>query len=459
LAPIHQAKAVSERRPNGLHAPVNSTRKDREMVLQPFVPRFRRALLAVAALLLPASALAQDAPPAIDTGDTAWMLASAALVLLMTPGLAFFYGGLVRSKNVLGTMMQSFVAIAAIGVLWPVIGYTLAFGGDVKGLIGGLDYLFLRGVGMEPNGTIPHLVFMTFQGMFAIITPALIAGSIAERMKFKAYLAFIILWVIFVYCPLCHWVWGGGWMAAKGSLDFAGGTVVHISSGVSGLVACLVLGRRKDFPREPIIPHNVPFVVLGGGLLWFGWFGFNAGSALAANGQAANAFVATHISAAAGALAWMMHDWFRFGKPTAVGTVSGAVAGLVGITPACGFVPPMAGIAIGVAAGTVCAMFVHWRTHRGIDDSLDAFGVHGIGGTVGAVLTGVFARTEFLIDAGRAAQVFGQIVDVVVTYLFAGIVALILLKAIDMTIGLRVEDDHEQVGLDQTQHGESGYSI
>jgi Amt family ammonium transporter len=392
------------------------------------------------------------------------MLASAALVLLMTPGLAFFYGGLVRSKNVLGTMMQSFAAIAAIGVLWPVIGYTLAFGEDKGGLIGGLDYIFLRGVGMEPNGTIPHLVFMTFQGMFAIITPALIAGSIAERMKFKSYLTFIILWVLFVYCPLCHWVWGGGWMMEKGSLDFAGGTVVHISSGVSGLVACLVIGRRKDFPREPIIPHNVPFVVLGGGLLWFGWFGFNAGSALAANGTAANAFVATHISAAAGALAWMLHDWARFGKPTAVGTVSGAVAGLVGITPACGYVHPMAGIAIGAIAATVCAMFVHWRTHKGIDDSLDAFGVHGIGGTVGAILTGVFATAAALAAAGqeghtRGEQILGQVMDVLATYAFAAIVSLILLKLIDATLGLRVEDDHEQVGLDQTQHGETGYSI
>ena len=420
----------------------------------------------VASLMAAASpALAQGGATAINHGDTAWVLVSAALVFLMTPGLAFFYVLLVRSKNVLGTMMHCLAAMGIGSVVWVVAGYTLAFGTDAGGVIGGLEYLFLNKVGMAPTegSTIPHLAFSSFQGMFAIITPALIAGAVAERMKFSAFFWFITAWVMLVYAPLAHWVWGGGWLMEMGALDFAGGTVVHISSGISALVACLVIGRRRGFPREPILPHNLTYVILGGGLLWFGWFGFNAGSALAANGLAANALVTTNTSAAAGALGWLLYDWLKFGKPTALGTVSGAVAGLVGITPAAGFVAPWAALAIGVLAGLGCATFVGWRTRRGIDDSLDAFGVHGIGGTIGAILTGVFALeaiggTKGLIE-GNIGIMGIQVIGVVATYVYAAVVSLVILLVLRSVTGLRIGEDDEMIGLDQTQHGETGYSL
>jgi len=414
-----------------------------------------------------------NAPAPISAGDTAWMLTSAALVLLMTPGLACFYGGLVRRKNVLGTMMQSMAAMSMVGVLWAVAGYSLAFGPDHGHLIGDLKYFLLGGVDGAPHpvyaNTVPHLVFAAYQGMFAIITPALIGGAVAERMKFSSFFWFITIWSLVVYAPLAHWVWGdGGWLARMGALDFAGGTVVHISSGFSALVACLMLGRRRDFPREPIIPHNLPLVVIGGGLLWFGWFGFNAGSASAANGLAANAFMTTQLSAAAAALTWMFHDWIRFGKPTALGTVSGAVAGLVGITPAAGFVTPASAIVIGAVTSLGCANFVHWRTRRGIDDSLDAFGVHGIGGTIGALLTGVFAVRVVndvfkggpvgLID-GHAGQVLVQAVGVLATYAYAGLLTFAILSFLKLFGGIRLTQEQEVNGLDQSQHGEEGYSF
>jgi Amt family ammonium transporter len=406
---------------------------------------------------------------AISAGDTAWMLISTGLVMLMTPGLAFFYGGLVRSKNVLGTMMQSLVALAVVSLVWMVVGYSLAFAPG-NAFIGGLDYAFMNNVGQTAGPiatTVPHLVFMIYQMMFAIITPALIGGAVAERIKFKAFVLFITIWIVAVYAPVAHWLWHPqGWLAQQGALDFAGGTVVHISSGVSALVACLVLGRREDFPGEPILPHNLPFVVLGGGLLWFGWFGFNAGSAGAANGIAASALVATHASAAAGAFAWMVHDWWRFGKPTALGTVSGAVAGLAGVTQAAGYVGPMPAIAIGVIISLFCASFVYWRTHKGIDDSLDAFGVHGISGTLGAVLTGLFASKAINAGISEEGWVHGghkllgvQCQGMIATYIYAGVVTFVILKALEATVGLRICAEDERLGLDQSQHGEAGYSL
>ena len=434
--------------------------------------------LALAALGLAAHASAQEIKPAaapvaapvatINSGDTAWMLGCTGLVLLMTPGLACFYGGLVRRKNVLGTMMQSFAAMGLIAVMWVLFGYTLSFGPSHGGLIGGFKYLGLLGVGAEPHpvyaNTTPHLAFMAYQGMFAIITPALIGGAVAERMKFSAYFWFIGLWALLVYFPLCHWVWAdGGWLAKLGVLDFAGGAVVHISCGVAALVACLVMGRRVDFPREPIIPHNLPLVLIGGGLLWFGWFGFNAGSAYKADGIAAAALVATHSSAAAGALTWLIHDWVRFGKPTALGTISGAVAGLGSITPASGFVNPLCAMAIGTVASLACANFVHWRNRRGIDDSLDTFGVHGVGGTIGTILAGVFALRT-VNSAGRGwidgnfHQVKVQLMAIVVTYVFVGIATWAILKVLELTVGLRMIGDEEAMGMDQSQHGEEGYT-
>ena len=411
---------------------------------------------------------AAPAVQAISAGDTAWLLGCTGLVLLMTPGLAAFYGGLVRRKNVLGTMMQSFAAMGLIGILWMVCGYTLSFGPTHGGWIGGFKYLFLKGVTGAPHSvyapTTPHMAFMAYQGMFAIITPALIVGAVAERMKFSAYFWFIALWSLLVYFPLCHWVWAdGGWMAKLGVLDFAGGVVVHISCGVAALVACLMMRRRVDFPREPIIPHNLPLVLLGGGLLWFGWFGFNAGSAYAANGLAASTLVATHVSAAAGLLTWMLHDWIRFGKPTALGAISGSVAGLGSITPASGFVNPVCAAIIGTIAALCCANFVLWRTRRAIDDSLDTFGVHGIGGTLGTLLAGVFATSSInkasgLID-GNAHQVVVQLIAIVVTYAFVGAVTFVILKGLDLTVGLCLSKDEEAIGMDQSLHGEEGYTF
>jgi Amt family ammonium transporter len=422
--------------------------------------------------------LAADAMPAVDTGDTAFIMVSAALVMLMTPGLAFFYGGMVRRKNVLGTMMHSFVAVGLISIQWILWGYSLAFGPDVGGFIGSLSWAGLRGVGTAPGpyaDTIPHLVFMVYQGMFAIITPALISGAVAERMNFKAYVLFLLLWATLVYDPICHWVWGGGWLGEMewlggiAALDFAGGTVVHISSGVTALVVALMLGRRKGWPREPIMPHNLPFTILGTAILWFGWFGFNAGSALGSGELSALAFVTTNTAAAAAALTWMMLDWMSFKKPTALGTASGAVAGLVAITPAAGFVTPLPAILIGILAGGACRAVVQYRTRRGIDDSLDAFGVHGVGGTVGALATGLFAGWLASFGAvgviesqglllGDVKQFVAQIVGVGATIVYAGVVSFVILKVVDVAVGLRLEDTAEIEGLDLSQHGEAGYT-
>lgn len=389
--------------------------------------------------------------------------------MLMTPGLALFYGGMVRKKNVLGTIMQSFIIVALISVQWVLVGYTLAFGPDKGHLIGGLEWLGLRGVGLTPNpdyaATIPHQVFMVFQLMFAIITPALITGSFAERMRFPAFLLFILLWATLVYDPLAHWVWGvDGWLRNLGALDFAGGTVVHISSGVSGLVAALVLGRRRGHGTQPMLPHHLPMTVLGAGLLWFGWFGFNAGSALAANGLAASAFVVTNTSAAAGTLSWALAEWLHRGKPTMLGAASGAIAGLVAITPASGFVGPLAALAIGLVAGVVCYLGVSVLKHRlGYDDSLDAFGCHGLGGTWGAIATGIFASTAINpagtdgLLAGNVAQLGVQLISVVATWAFAAAATFVILKVVAMVIPLRLSAEDEEAGLDITQHGEDAY--
>jgi len=426
----------------------------------------------------PAAAAVTPAPepPKIDTGDTAWLLVSSALVLLMTPGLALFYGGMVRRKNVLGTMMQSFMLVALVSVQWALFGYSLAF--HEGSFWGGFGWSFLHGVGATPDpygyaATIPHQVYMAFQLMFAIITPALITGAFAERMKFSAMVVFMMLWVTFVYDPLAHWVWGrGGWLrfgdpgAVFGALDFAGGTVVHISSGVSALVAALVLGKRLGFGTEPIIPHNLTMTVTGTGLLWFGWFGFNAGSAVAAGGLAASAFVVTHFAAAAATLSWTFAEWIWKGKPSALGAVSGAVAGLVAITPASGYVGPMASLIIGGAAGVICFWSTSYVKNKfGYDDSLDAFGVHGVGGTVGALLTGVFATKLVNPGAGdgllygNPGQLLNQFIAVAVTWTFAIVMTFIIIKVVDLVIGLRISPDDEIEGLDSSQHGESGYNL
>lgn len=406
---------------------------------------------------------------AIDTGDTAFMIIAGALVMLMTPGLALFYGGMVRRKNVLSTFMQSFILIAVISVQWLLIGYTLAFGPDKGHLIGSLSWLGFKDVGMAPNpdyaATIPHQMFAMFQLMFAIITPALITGSIAERMRFPAFLAFMVLWATLIYDPLAHWVWGvDGWIRNLGALDFAGGTVVHISSGVSGLVAALVLGKRKGHGKEPMLPHQLPMTVLGTGLLWFGWFGFNAGSALAANGLATNAFVVTNISAAAAALSWLLAEWLHHGKPTVLGAASGAVAGLVAITPASGFVTPMAALVIGLIGGVVCYLGVSvLKAKLGYDDALDAFGCHGLGGTWGAIATGLFA-SKAINPAGVDGLLYGnpglmkaQIISVIATYAVAAIGTFVILKLVGIFTKLRATADEEITGLDLTMHGEEAY--
>ncbi len=431
--------------------------------------RIARAIIVICwgVLALPALALAGGSD--IEPGDTSFVLFSAALVMLMTPGLALFYGGMVRKKNVLGTLMQSFIILALISVQWVLVGYTLAFGPDKGHFIGGLEWLGLRGVGLAPNpdyaATIPHQVFMVFQLMFAIITPALITVSFAERMRFPAFLLFILLWATLVYDPLAHWVWGaGGWLRNLGALDFAGGTVVHISSGVSGLVAALVLGRRRGLGTQPMLPHHLPMTVLGAGLLWFGWFGFNAGSALGANGLAASAFVVTNTSAAAGTLSWALVEWLHRGKPTVLGAASGAVAGLVAITPASGFVGPMAALAIGLVAGVVSYLGVSILKHRlGYDDSLDAFGCHGLGGTWGAIATGIFASRAINpagsdgLLAGNVAQLGVQLLSVAVTWAFAAAATFVILKVVATVVPLRVSAEDEEAGLDLTQHGEDAY--
>lgn len=408
----------------------------------------------------------------INSGDTAWVLMSTALVMLMTaPGLAFFYGGLVRRKNVLATMMQSFFVLCLISIQWVLWGYSLAFGPDKWHLIGNLEWVALRGVGMVPNAayaaTIPHLLFMAYQMMFAVITPGLITGAFAERMKFSTYAVFTLAWATLVYDPICHWVWGeGGWLRNMGALDFAGGTVVHVSSGISALVAALILGKRRGYGREPMSPHNLPLVILGACLLWFGWFGFNAGSALAANGLAVQAFVSTNTAAAAAALTWMSIEWMVLGKPTILGGATGAVAGLVAITPAAGFVSPASSILIGIMVGVICYTAVAIIKLRfGYDDSLDAFGVHGVGGTVGAMATGLFAQ-KIINPAGNNGLLFGnpgqftiQLIGVIVTMAYAAAVTFVLLKVLGAVMGLRVSDEEEVVGLDITQHEESAYTL
>jgi Amt family ammonium transporter len=423
--------------------------------------------------------LEQATAQAQSAGDNAWMLVCAALVLLMTgPGLALFYGGLVRKKNVLATLMQSFTLMAVVTVLWALYGYSLAFA-DGNAVIGGLGYAFMRGVGGAPNviyaATIPHQTFMIYQLMFAIITPALITGAFAERMKFSAMLLFTVLWTTLIYLPLAHMVWGNGGLlnAALGgripTLDFAGGTVVHISSGVSALVCALYLGRRLGYPQQPMRPHNLTLSFIGACLLWVGWFGFNAGSALAANSLATSAFVATHFASAAAALGWLVIEWLRLGKPTVLGGISGAVAGLVAITPAAGFVTPMAALIIGALAGGVCYLMTSAVKRRfGYDDSLDVFGIHGAGGTLGALLTGVFATRAVnpifkdapvgLVD-GHAAQLLNQLTGVALAMFIAIAGSCLLLKLVDLLVGVRVSPEDELTGLDLTQHGEEGYEL
>jgi Amt family ammonium transporter len=428
-------------------------------------------LLVLAAFCIPAAVLAGDAPAAqtINAGDTAWILVSAALVMLMTPGLAMFYGGMVRRKNVLGTIMHSFVAIALVSIQWILVGYSLSFGPDVKGIIGGLDWAGLNGVLLSPNKdyapTVPHLAFMAYQMMFAVITPALISGAFAERMKFSAYLVFTLLWTTVVYDPVAHWVWGnGGWLKQTGVLDFAGGIVVHASSGFSALAAALYIGKRKGFLQESMPPHDLPMTVLGAGLLWFGWFGFNAGSALSSGELAAMAFVTTHTAAVSATLTWVVAEWVHRGKPTMFGAATGAIAGLATITPAAGYVGPMPALLIGAAAGLLCYTALNAKTKFGYDDSLDAFGVHGVGGTLGTLMAGLFASVA--INAGGANGLFfgnpkqlavqAEAVLLIAAYSF--IVSLVLFKIIDKVIGLRVNKDEETEGLDLTQHGEAGYT-
>jgi Amt family ammonium transporter len=404
----------------------------------------------------------------LSSGDTAWILIASALVMLMTPGVALFYGGMVRRKNVLSTLMMSFAALGLVGLLWVLYGYSLGFGPDLGGLIGGLSFIGLRGVGQEPSpvyaSTVPHLAFMVFQAMFAIITVALITGAVVERMKFSALLAFSALWLTFVYAPVAHWVWGdGGWLAKLGALDFAGGTVVHVNAGISALALALLLGPRKGFrDGEPMEPNNIPMVMLGAGLLWFGWFGFNAGSALTSGGLAASAFAATNISAAAAAFTWMMLSW-AYRRPTLLGTATGAVAGLVAITPAAGFVSPLMGIPIGIGAAVVCYYGILLRMRWHIDESLDVWAVHGLGGTWGALATGIFASTAVNpagadgVLLGNVLQLGKQLAGVAAVWLFAFAATWVLAKLVDAAIGLRVGEVEEMVGLDISQHGERAY--
>ena len=410
---------------------------------------------------------AEEGTSAIDSGNTAWMLTATALVLFMTiPGLSLFYAGIVRSKNVLSVMMQCFAITSMMTVLWVLFAYSIAFG-DGGAYWGGMGKAFLTGVGVDSlSGTIPETVFMTFQMTFIIITPALIVGAFAERMKFSAMLLFMVLWATLVYAPVCHWVWGGGWLSSWGVLDFAGGTVVHINAGVAGLVACLVLGKRKGYPNTPMTPHNLVFTVVGAGMLWVGWFGFNAGSALAADGTAGMAMAVTQISTAAAALSWMFVEWIDHGKPSVLGIASGAVAGLVAITPASGSVGPMGALAIGALSGVGCFFSaVKIKKVLGFDDSLDAFSVHGVGGIIGAILTGVFSA-KFLGGSGFGdghetimSQVTAQFVGVVATAIYTGVVSFIILKIIDALIGLRVSEEEEVNGLDLSLHDEKGYNL
>ncbi|MFQ5917048.1 MAG: ammonium transporter [Candidatus Binatia bacterium] len=417
----------------------------------------------------PALSHGASQPPQINTGDTGWILTSSALVLLMTiPGLFLFYSGLVRGKNVLGTIMHSFVIVALISVQWVLWGYSLAFGPDIGGIVGSLAWFGLNGVGVTPNpdysSTIPHQAFMVFQMMFAIITVALITGAFAERAKFSTFIIFVLLWATFIYDPLAHWVWGGGWMGAMGALDFAGGTVVHISSGASALAAAIMFGKRIGYGKEPLPPHNLPFSVIGASLLWVGWFGFNAGSALAADGLATSAFVTTNTATAAAVLSWMTMDWLLKGKPTALGAASGAVAGLVAITPAAGFVGPISSIIIGIGAGIFCSTACNLKTKLGYDDSLDVVGVHGVGGTWGALATGLFASKAINAGGsdglffGNPGQLWIQFVAVLATWALAFFGTLLILSILKALMGLRISGEEEQMGLDLSQHNEKGYA-
>jgi Amt family ammonium transporter len=397
----------------------------------------------------------------MNQSDTAWMLISTALVLLMTPALAFFYGGLVRSKNALNTMMMSFISLGFVGLLWAVAGYSLAFSAG-NDWIGDTSRLFLRGVGLEAQGTIPHYLFMAYQGTFAIITAALISGAIVERMRFSAYLLFICLWAIVVYCPVAHWVWGGGWLAKMGALDFAGGTVVHVNAGVAALVAAFAVGPRRDFKSASLMPHNVPFTLLGAGLLWFGWFGFNAGSALGASPVAGLAFTTTMLAPMGTLVVWTLIDAMRQGKPTAVGAATAIVVGLVAVTPAAGFVGPMSAIALGAVAAVPSYVGLVWRARSGLDDSLDVVAAHGVGGTVGAILTGVFAQKALngLADGmlfGNPGQVATQAIAVAATIVYSGVASFVLLKIVGLIFPLRASQADEALGLDMTLHGEEAY--
>ena len=427
--------------------------------------RFALGAGLLAAVSTPGVALAEDQ---LSAGDTAWMLTATALVLFMTiPGLSLFYAGMVRAKNGLSVMMQCFTITALMTVLWAIVGYSIAFGGEGP-YWGGLDKLFLKGLTVDSlSGTIPESVFMTFQMTFAIITPALIVGAFAERMKFSSLLWFMALWLIFVYAPIAHWVWGdGGWLGGKGILDFAGGTVVHINAGIAGLVAALIIGRRKGYPRTAMPPHNLMFTLTGAAMLWVGWFGFNAGSELAADGTAGMAMAVTQIATAMAALVWMFSEWISHGKPSALGIASGAVAGLVAITPASGSVGPMGALAIGAAAGILCFITVaKVKPALGFDDSLDAFGVHGIGGITGALLTGVFCAESLggagfgVESGGMVAQLTVQALGVVATLIYTGVVTAVILLVLKVTIGLRVSEEEETEGLDLSQHDERAYNL
>jgi len=398
----------------------------------------------------------------MNQADTSWMLISTALVLLMTPALAFFYGGLVRSKNALNTMMMSFISLGFVGVLWAVAGYSLAFSAG-NNWIGDTSRFFLRNVGLEAQGTIPHYLFMAYQGTFCIITAALISGAVVERMRFSAYLVFISLWALLVYSPVAHWVWGGGWLADMGALDFAGGTVVHVNAGVAALVAAICVGKRRDYKQSALLPHNVPFTLLGAGLLWFGWFGFNAGSALVAGELSALAFTSTFLAPMGTLVVWTLLDYVRQGKPTAVGAATGIVVGLVAVTPAAGYIGPMSAIALGAIAAVPSYFGLLWRAKTDLDDSLDVVAAHGVGGTVGALLTGVFAQ-KALNAAGNDGLLFGnpaqlgvQATAVAASIVFSGVVSFILLKMIGMVIPLRADASEESIGMDLSQHGEEAY--
>jgi Amt family ammonium transporter len=424
-------------------------------------------LAGLPALILAAPAIALAQEDALSAGDTAWMLTATALVLLMTiPGLALFYAGMVRAKNVLSVLMQCFAITSLVSVLWAIAGFSIAFGGEGS-FWGGLSRAFLAGMGVDTlSGTIPETVFMTFQMTFAIITPALIVGAFAERMKFSAMLLFMGIWLLVVYSPICHWVWGGGWLGGKGVLDFAGGTVVHINAGIAGLAAALVLGKRKGYPETPMPPHNLAYTVMGASMLWVGWFGFNAGSELAADGTAGMAMAVTQIATASAALAWMFAEWIFHGKPSVLGIASGAVAGLVAITPASGTAGPMGSIVIGAVAGFGCYLAAtKIKRALGYDDSLDAFGVHAVGGTIGAILTGVFCAPS-LGGAGFAdgvesigSQVGIQFIGVIATIIYTFVASFVILKVLDMIMGLRVTPEQETEGLDITQHDERGYNL